>query len=178
MRKFKLSLFLAKNYSRTFCLLRRHLTFEGEDNYVRRVNHRPLFKCLTFVRGPYEKFVNSPYYSELELCGEAVTVSFSKYLPWQTMHFLQRSNHFSKKYCRPFAASFRRIAEQTVSCLGAPFWRLEKPRNRLGRDLDCTRVYPKVSGLSHNEVHYNNNNKNNNKHSLRSNTKGYGGKTH
>jgi hypothetical protein len=34
-----------------------------------------------------------------------------------------------------------------------------------------TRVYPKVSGLSHNEV-------NNNKHSLRSNTKGYGGKTH
>jgi hypothetical protein len=32
-------------------------------------------------------------------------------------------------------------------------------------------VYPKVSGLSHNEI-------NNNKHSLRSNTKGYGGKTH
>jgi hypothetical protein len=34
-----------------------------------------------------------------------------------------------------------------------------------------TRVYPKVSGLSHP------NNNNNNKHSLRSNTKGYGGKT-
>jgi hypothetical protein len=34
-------------------------------------------------------------------------------------------------------------------------------------------VYPKVSGLSHNEI----NNKNN-KHSLRNNTKGYGGKTH
>jgi hypothetical protein len=34
-----------------------------------------------------------------------------------------------------------------------------------------TRVYPKVSGLSHNEI-------NNNKDSLRSNTKGYGGKTH
>jgi hypothetical protein len=33
------------------------------------------------------------------------------------------------------------------------------------------RVYPKVSGLSHNEIN------NNNKHSLRSNTKGYGGKT-
>jgi hypothetical protein len=38
-----------------------------------------------------------------------------------------------------------------------------------------TRVYPKVSGLCHNEI---NNNNNNNKHSLRSNTKGYGGKTH
>jgi hypothetical protein len=34
-------------------------------------------------------------------------------------------------------------------------------------------VYPKVSGLSHNEI--NNYNK---KQSLRSNTKGYGGKTH
>jgi hypothetical protein len=52
-----------------------------------------------------------------------------------------------------------------------------------------TRVYPKVSGLSHNEINNNdddddddnnnnNNNNNNNKHSLRSNAKGYGGKTH
>jgi hypothetical protein len=36
-----------------------------------------------------------------------------------------------------------------------------------------TRGYPKVSGLSHNDI-----NNDNNKHSLRSNTKGYGGKTH
>jgi hypothetical protein len=43
----------------------------------------------------------------------------------------------------------------------------------------CTRAYPKFSGLSHNEVNNNNNNNNNNnKHSLRSNTKCYGGKTH
>jgi len=34
-------------------------------------------------------------------------------------------------------------------------------------------VYLKVSGLSHNEI-----NNNNNKNSVRSNTKGYGGKTH
>jgi hypothetical protein len=34
-----------------------------------------------------------------------------------------------------------------------------------------TREYPEVSGLSGNEI-------NNNKHSLRSNTNGYGGKTH
>jgi hypothetical protein len=32
------------------------------------------------VRGPLAKFVDSPYYSELELRGGAVTVSFSKYL--------------------------------------------------------------------------------------------------
>jgi len=36
-----------------------------------------------------------------------------------------------------------------------------------------TRVYPKVSGLSHKEIYAFNN-----KYSLRSNTKGYGGKTH
>jgi hypothetical protein len=34
------------------------------------------------IQGPFEKFVDSPYYSESELCGGAVTVSFSKYLPW------------------------------------------------------------------------------------------------
>jgi hypothetical protein len=66
------------------------------------------------VRGQFEKFVDSPYYSELELCGGAVTVSFSKYLPWQAIHFLQRSTHFSKTCCRPIAASFRRIVEQAV----------------------------------------------------------------
>jgi hypothetical protein len=42
-------------------------------------------------RGPLEKFVDSPYYSELEFWGGAVTVSFSKCLPWQAMHLLQRS---------------------------------------------------------------------------------------
>jgi hypothetical protein len=48
------------------------------------------------LRGPFEKLVDSPYYSESELSECAVTVSFSKYLPWQAMHFLQRSTHFSK----------------------------------------------------------------------------------
>jgi hypothetical protein len=66
------------------------------------------------MRGPFEKLVDSTYYSESELCGGAVTVSFSKYLPWQAMCFLQRSTHFSKTRCRPFAASFRRIVEQAV----------------------------------------------------------------
>jgi len=40
---------------------------------------------------------------------------------------------------------------------------------------DYTMVYPKVSGLSRKDI---NNTNNNNEHSLRSNTKGYGGKTH
>jgi hypothetical protein len=46
--------------------------------------------------------VDSPYFSEPELRGGAVTVSFSKYLPWQAMHFLQRSIHFSKMELRSF----------------------------------------------------------------------------
>jgi hypothetical protein len=29
----------------------------------------------------FENFVDTPYYSESELCGGAVTVSFTKYLP-------------------------------------------------------------------------------------------------
>jgi hypothetical protein len=57
------------------------------------------------IRGPFAKFVDSPYYSESELSGGAVTVSFSKYLPWQAMHFLQRSTHFSKTCCRPLITS-------------------------------------------------------------------------
>jgi hypothetical protein len=48
---------------------------------------------------------DSPYYSELELWGGVVTVSFSKYLPWQVMNFLQCSTHFSKMCCRPLIAS-------------------------------------------------------------------------
>jgi hypothetical protein len=30
------------------------------------------------------------------------------------MHYLQRSTHFSKMCCRPFAASFKRIGEQAI----------------------------------------------------------------
>jgi hypothetical protein len=52
---------------------------------------------------------------------------------------------------------------------------LERKENYIVRNFKIspyTRVYPKVSGLSHNERN------NNNKHSLMSNIKGYGGKTH
>jgi hypothetical protein len=44
-------------------------------------------------------------FSVSELCGGAVTVSFSKYLPWQAMHFLQRSTRFSKTCCKPLITS-------------------------------------------------------------------------
>jgi hypothetical protein len=47
-------------------------------------------------RGPFDKFMDSPYYSESELCEGAVTFYFSKYLPLQAIHFLQGSTHFSE----------------------------------------------------------------------------------
>jgi hypothetical protein len=62
-------------------------------------------RSILNVRGPFEKFVDSHYYSESELCGGAVPVSFSKYLLFQAMHFLQRSTHFSKTCCRPLITS-------------------------------------------------------------------------
>jgi hypothetical protein len=63
------------------------------------------------IGGSFEKFADSPYYSESELCGGAVTVSFSKYLPGQAMHFLQRSTHFSKTCCRPLITSKFLVSE-------------------------------------------------------------------
>jgi hypothetical protein len=57
------------------------------------------------IREPFAKSGKSTHYSELEHCVGAVTVSFSKYLPWQAMHFLQRSTHFSKTCCRPLITS-------------------------------------------------------------------------
>jgi hypothetical protein len=65
-------------------------------------------KCIvmtTYVWGPFAKFMDSPYYSKSELCGGVVVVSFSKYLPWQVMHFLQYSTHFLKMCCRPLITS-------------------------------------------------------------------------
>jgi hypothetical protein len=70
-----------------------------------RTNLALLLPCLGYVRGPIAKFVDWPYYSESELSEGAVTVSFSKYLPWEAMHVLQRSTHFSKACCRPLITS-------------------------------------------------------------------------
>jgi hypothetical protein len=84
------------------------------------------------IRRPFEKFVDSTYYSDSELCVGAVTVYFSKYLPWQPMHFLQRSTHC----CRPFAAGFRRVVEKAVFLPRSSLFMVVNPRNRMGQDLD------------------------------------------
>jgi hypothetical protein len=73
--------------------------------------HRDKHEATSFtwrnfnIWGSFENFVDWNYYSESELCRGAVTVSFSKYLPWQAMYFLQRSTHFLKTCCRPLMTS-------------------------------------------------------------------------
>jgi hypothetical protein len=81
------------------------------------------------IRGSFAKFVDSPYYSESELCGGAVTVSISKYLPCQAMHFLQRFTHFSKTCCRPLITSKFLASE-------LPFHGWKSSELAWGRDLN------------------------------------------
>jgi hypothetical protein len=104
------------------------------------------FNCIGHItrvniRGLFKNFVDSPYYSESELCGGAVTVSFSKYPPSQAMHFLQRSTHFSKTCCRPFAASFRRTVEQEVLTSGVPFYGWKSPEIAWGEIWTVWRMF-------------------------------------
>jgi hypothetical protein len=84
------------------------------------------------MRGPFAKFVDSPYYTESEHCGGAVTVSFSKYLPWQVMHFLQRSTHFSKRATDRLPPSFRMIVEQAVFLPRSSLFMVEKAQKSQG----------------------------------------------
>jgi hypothetical protein len=74
--------------------------------------------------------MDSPYYSESELCGGAVTVSFPNYLPWQAIDALLATLH-------PLLDNALQTFDHfEISCLGAPLSWLEKPRNRMGRDLN------------------------------------------
>jgi hypothetical protein len=77
--------------------------------------------CISNVRGPFAKFVDSPYYSESR-CGDGVFLevpTLASYPLLTTLHpllenVLQTVDHFG------------------ISFLGAPFSWLEKSRNRMG----------------------------------------------
>jgi hypothetical protein len=73
------------------------------------------------IQGPFAKFVDSPYYSESELCGGAVIVSFLKYLQPLLENMLQIVCH--KLQEDSGAGGFD---------LGAPISWVEKPRNLMG----------------------------------------------
>jgi hypothetical protein len=91
-----------------------------------------MYYCGVFqnIRGTFEKFVDSPYYLESELCGSAVTASFFE-VPLLGSDALLTTLH-------PLLESVLQTVDHfEISCLGAPFSWLEKPRNSTERDLDC-----------------------------------------
>jgi len=53
-------------------------------------------KLLVRAGGKHSVAWKRTIYCESELCRGVVTVSFWKHPPWQAMHFVQRSTHFSK----------------------------------------------------------------------------------
>jgi hypothetical protein len=95
------NLWTAIRYEVTTPWLVGHAYFNHVSKYGPSSLLMSVVKTFTFIRGPFAKSGDSPYYSESELGGGAVTVSFSKYLPWKAIHFLQLSTHFSKTCCRP-----------------------------------------------------------------------------
>jgi hypothetical protein len=88
----------------------------------------------THIRGLFEKFMDSPFHSESELCEGTVTVSFSKFLPWQAMHFLQSPTHFSKTCWRQLISSKFLASE-------LPFHGLKSPVNAWGKIWTVWRMF-------------------------------------
>jgi hypothetical protein len=77
-----------------------------------------------------ERLVDSPYYTESKLYGDAMTVSFFE-VPPSASEALPTTLHL------PVENVLQTVDHFEISCLGASFSWLEKPRNRIGRDLDC-----------------------------------------
>jgi hypothetical protein len=102
------------------------------------LHYHPVF----YVQGPFAKFVDSPHYSDnfcriqfvqsllrvgtLWRCGDAL---FSEVLPLASDALLTT--------LRPLLENVLQTVDNfEISCLGAPFSWLEKPRNRMGRGLN------------------------------------------
>jgi hypothetical protein len=81
--------------------------------------------------------VGSPYYSESELLGGAVTVSFSKYIPWQSDALLTTLHPLLENVLQTVFGKLEEDSGTGDFDLGTPFLWLEKPRNRMGLYLDC-----------------------------------------
>jgi hypothetical protein len=94
-----------------------------------RAGTPPHHNSLFNIRGPSAKFVDSPYYSEPELRGGAVTVSFFDVPP------LASDGHLTTLHPL-FESVLQTVDHLEISCFGAPVSRLEKPRNLMDRDLN------------------------------------------
>jgi hypothetical protein len=98
------------------------------------------FKMLYFhIQGPFANFVDSPYYSELELCGGAVTVIFFFFEipPLASDALLTTLHPLLENVLQSVCRKLQEDSGAGVFDLGALFSWLEKPINRMGRNLDC-----------------------------------------
>jgi hypothetical protein len=81
----------------------------------------------THIRGSFEKFLDSHYYSESELFGG-----------WRCSDglFFEVPPLASDALLTTLHPLLENVLQTEISCLGAPFSWLEKPRKRMGRDLN------------------------------------------
>jgi hypothetical protein len=107
----------------------RHATIRATGNKHTNSKNEYTVSAYTHLQWPFVKFVDSPYFSESELCGCAVMVSFSKYLSLGKRCTSYNAPPTSRKRA-PDSLSLRNFL------LGAPFSSLEKPRYRMGRNLN------------------------------------------
>jgi hypothetical protein len=92
----------------------------GWKSYTTKVKRLKIL--ISILRGPFAKFVDPPYYSELELCGDAVTVSFFEVPPLASDALLTTLHLIPKNLLQT-------VDHFEISCLGAPFSWSKKPRN-------------------------------------------------
>jgi hypothetical protein len=102
----------------------------------------PLFSKINYnlpqeiLRGPFEKFVDSPY-SELELCGGAVDGLVYEVPPLASDALLTTLHPLLENVLQTVCHKLQEDSGTGGFDLAAPFPWLEKPRNSKGQDLDC-----------------------------------------
>jgi hypothetical protein len=74
--------------------------------------------------------MDSPYYSKIEFCGGAVTVSFFEVPPLASNALLTMLHLLLENMLQT-------VDDFKISCLRAPFSWLGKPRNHMVGDLNC-----------------------------------------
>jgi hypothetical protein len=142
------SQYLSRNWISSWCVSCHYGAILRSTEHIRNCVRSSVWKCIdlsstlygwkckmflfychiythSYIWGPFEKFVDSSYYSES--CVE---------VRWWSLF---RSTSLGKRrisYNAP-PTSWKRAAHFEISCLRAPFSWLEKPRNRMERDLDC-----------------------------------------
>jgi hypothetical protein len=111
-------------------------SWKASLNKLRRANNkyciiteRVFSHLMWLIWGPFEKFVDSPNYSESELCGWCGDGLFFEVPPLASDALLTTLHPLLQNVLQT-------IDNFEISCLGAPVSWVEKPRNGMERDLN------------------------------------------